>query len=97
MQKLYNECVNAGQLSIEENLRIYKEARILKNVSAHAFPCQHPTAIILGGQNASGKSSLGDKFLKTFQQTGYGMIRIDGDALREKSHHNDERRNAADK
>ncbi|MDR3235386.1 MAG: zeta toxin family protein [Prevotellaceae bacterium] len=83
MQATYNDCVNAGQLSIEENLQIYKKDKIFERTVTNTFPRSRPTAIILGGQNASGKSSLGDQFLKEYKQIGCGIVRIEGDALRE--------------
>ncbi|MDR0737906.1 MAG: zeta toxin family protein [Prevotellaceae bacterium] len=42
-----------------------------------------PVAIILGGQNASGKSSLGSQFIDKYKLTGVGMAKVEGDALRE--------------
>ena len=45
----------------------------------------NPVAIILGGQNASGKSTLGKQFLQEYQNNGMGIAKVEGDALRE--HH----------
>ena len=79
----YNDCVILGQLSAEENLRIYRKKGIFKKVSSNVLPQKYPVAIILGGQNASGKSSLGERFLSEFEQNGSGIVRIEGDALRD--------------
>jgi predicted ABC-type ATPase len=80
MQKLYDACVLAGQLSSEDNLLVYRQHGIFERANLNALPQQHPTAIILGGQNASGKSTLGEQFVKEYQNTG--IVRIDGDSLR---------------
>jgi predicted ABC-type ATPase len=82
-RQLYEKCVIAGQLSPEMNLRIYREKEIFEKAVAGVVPQKHPVAIILGGQNASGKSTLGEQFLPTYRHTGVGIVRIEGDALRD--------------
>jgi UDP-N-acetylglucosamine kinase len=81
---LYEQCVAVGALSELENLRVYKNKRIFEDLAYNAIPQDNPVAIILGGQNASGKSTLGKQFLKEYQNAG-GITKIEGDALRE--HH----------
>jgi UDP-N-acetylglucosamine kinase len=79
----YEQCVIAGALSELENLRIYKNAKIFEEFSHNVIPQNNPVAIILGGQNASGKSTLGKKFLQEYQRNGMGIAKVEGDALRE--------------
>jgi ABC-type cobalamin/Fe3+-siderophores transport system ATPase subunit len=81
---LYEQCVAVGALSELENLRVYKDKKIFEDLAHNATPQDNPVAIILGGQNASGKSTLGKQFLKEYQNAG-GIVKIEGDALRE--HH----------
>ena len=79
----YEDCVIAGQLSDIENLKIYRGRKIFETVAYNAIPQKRPVAIILGGQNASGKSSQCERFLLKYEQQGYGIVRIEGDALRD--------------
>ena len=79
----YENCVIAGQLSDKENLRIYKERKIFEKTAGNAISQKHPVAIILGGQNASGKSALGEQFTLRYEYQGCGIVRIEGDALRD--------------
>ena len=67
----YEDCVIAGQLSKKENLEIYRKRRIFERTADGAIPQKYPVAIILGGQNASGKSTLGEQFLIKFEQHQY--------------------------
>jgi ABC-type molybdenum transport system ATPase subunit/photorepair protein PhrA len=59
---LYEQCVAVGALSELENLHVYKDKKILEDLACNAIPQDKPVAIILGGQNASGKSTLGKQF-----------------------------------
>jgi len=79
----YEYCVIAGQLSDKENLRVYRRRGIFEKIADSAIPQKHPVAIILGGQNASGKSTLGEQFFSKYEQQGCGIVRIEGDALRD--------------
>ncbi|MDR1180707.1 MAG: zeta toxin family protein [Bacteroidales bacterium] len=79
---LYEQCVAAGTLGELENLNVYKNKKIFEDLAHNAIPQDNPIAIILGGQNASGKSTLGKQFLKEYQNAG-GIVKIEGDALRE--------------
>jgi predicted ABC-type ATPase len=81
---LYKQYVAIGALSEFENLNVYKDKKIFEDLAYNAAPQDNPIAIILGGQNASGKSTLGKQFLKEYQNAG-GIVKIEGDALRE--HH----------
>ena len=79
----YEDCVIAGQLLPEENLRIYREKELFRKAAFNVIPQRNPVAIILGGQNASGKSTLGNQFLSKYKRQGCGIVRIEGDALRD--------------
>jgi predicted ABC-type ATPase len=79
---LYEQCVTVGALSEFENLNVYKNKRIFEDLAQDVIPQDNPVAIILGGQNASGKSTLGKQFLKKYQNAG-GIAKVEGDALRE--------------
>jgi len=81
MEKSFETCVAEGALSEIESLRIY-EQKIYKKYSPNFIFQEHPTAIILGGQNASGKSTLGKRFLLEYESKG-GIVGIEGDALRD--------------
>jgi len=77
----YEECEIAGQLSITENLEIYRKKGLFRKAAFNVISQKHPVAIILGGQNGSGKSVLGEQFLSKHEQ--HGIVRIEGDALRD--------------
>jgi UDP-N-acetylglucosamine kinase len=79
----YKQCVEIGALSEAENLRIYKNKKIFEDTLQSATPQTNPIVIILGGQNASGKSTLGKQFLEEYRKNGMGIARVEGDALRE--------------
>jgi UDP-N-acetylglucosamine kinase len=79
---LYEQCVAVGALSEFENLRVYKGKKIFENSVQNVISQDNPVAIILGGQNASGKSTLGKQFLKEYQNAG-GIAKVESDALRE--------------
>jgi predicted ABC-type ATPase len=82
MGKSFETCVAEGVLSEIDNLRVYKQKKIYENYAKGLIPQEHPVAIILGGQNASGKSTLGKKFRQEYKVKG-GIATIEGDALRE--------------
>jgi adenylylsulfate kinase-like enzyme len=69
---LYEQCVAVGTLSEVENLRVYKNAKNYEKFSRGAIPQDNPVAIILGGQNASGKSTLGKQFFEEYRKERYG-------------------------
>ena len=71
-----------GVLSERESLKQYVEENIYKVTVGDALPQDGPVAMIIGGQNASGKSSLSRQFVKAFEITGSGIVVIEGDALR---------------
>jgi UDP-N-acetylglucosamine kinase len=79
----YEDCVIAGQLPFGENVTIYRRKGIFRKAAGNAISQEHPVAIILGGQNASGKSTLGEQFLFKYEHQGCGIVRIEGDALRD--------------
>ena len=79
---LYDQCVTFCALSDFENLNVYRNKKIFEDTVQGVIPQDNPVAIILGGQNASGKSTLGKQFLKEYQNTG-GIAKVEGDALRE--------------
>jgi UDP-N-acetylglucosamine kinase len=70
-------------LSEAENLRVYKNKKIFEDALQSATPQTNPIVIILGGQNASGKSTLGKKFLEECRKNGGSIVRVENDALRE--------------
>ncbi|MDR3133492.1 MAG: zeta toxin family protein [Prevotellaceae bacterium] len=80
---LYERCVAVGALSEIESLRAYKFAKIYEKFSHDAIPQANPVAIILGGQNASGKSTLSKQFLEEYRKNGAGIAKVEGDAFRE--------------
>ena len=82
MEKYFEKCVADGTLSEIENLRIYHKKNIFRKKSKNLVPQERPIAIVLGGQNASGKSTLGKKFLIDYGKNG-GIASVDGDTLRD--------------
>jgi predicted ABC-type ATPase len=82
MEKSFDVCVAEGALSEIENIRIYKQRKIYEDHARGLTPQDHPVAIILGGQNASGKSTLGKEFRQEYEAKG-GIATIEGDALRD--------------
>jgi deoxyadenosine/deoxycytidine kinase len=82
MEKSIEACINEGALSEIENSIVYKEREIYENHTKNLISQNIPVAIILGGQIASGKSTLGQKFRKEYETKG-GIATIDGDALRD--------------
>ncbi|MDR1154036.1 MAG: zeta toxin family protein [Bacteroidales bacterium] len=82
MEKSFETCVAEGVLSETESTRVYKQGKIYKKHARGLIPQEHPVAIILGGQNASGKSTLGKKVWQEYRVKG-GIATIEGDALRE--------------
>jgi hypothetical protein len=82
MEKSFETCVAEGVLPETENLRVYRQREIYENHAKGLIPQEHPVAIILGGQNASGKSTLGKKVWQEYGIKG-GIATIEGDALRE--------------
>lgn len=81
-ERLYEQCVLVGALKESESFLIYKNKKIYEAISQGTIPQKNPIAIILGGQNASGKSTLGKQFLKEYQNAG-GIAKVESDALRE--------------
>lgn len=84
MGKSFEDCVIEGTLSVKENLRIYKEEDIYGRYSYGLIPQKQPVAILLGGQPASGKTTLRKKILQEYETKG-GIAIVEGDALRK--HH----------
>jgi hypothetical protein len=81
MERSFESCVIEGALSDIQNFRIYKDQKIYHHHTKNLFSQERPVAIILGGQNASGKSTAGKRFQKEFAKKG-GLADIEGDALR---------------
>jgi hypothetical protein len=79
----YEKEASAGFLGALKNAEIYLKKQIFEEHIAWAIPLTNPVAIIVGGQNASGKSTLGYQFLQSYETAGVGMVKIEGDALRE--------------
>ena len=82
MEKSFEDCVTEGALPEIENLRIYKEEKVYERISNGLIPQNNPTAILLGGQIASGKSTLSQKTHSEFDLKGK-IAAVDGDALRD--------------
>ncbi|MDR2406646.1 MAG: zeta toxin family protein [Bacteroidales bacterium] len=75
----FNEIVESGKLSPEQNEAIYAQKQIFAQFKIYAQPQEHPIAICIGGQPGSGKTSVSGEL--SALQGGY--IRIDSDALRQ--------------
>jgi len=83
MEKYFEKCVAEGALTEKENFRIYEDEGIYEEHSKNVTPNQEqPVAIILGGQNASGKSTLGKQYWEEYETKG-GIAKVDGDELRD--------------